>query len=87
MAVLDRYKSVPTYKDKNGNTVSGRYRRLSKDTPCYEVVINKKSTLYVISLQQYGTPLLYWLIADMNDYIDPDTTIDGGTVLKIPSVG
>ena len=49
-------------------------------------VQDKDTTFDELSLRYYNTPLLYWLIADFNDYLDPDIIIPQGTVLKIPKI-
>ena len=71
---------------KRGNTYSRRYKRLSKDTEYYTIVTATYTTLDLIALQQYGSPLMYWLIADFNDYLDPTITIPPQTTLKIPRI-
>lgn len=85
MAVFSRYRNLQTF-EKNGNTYPRRYARVSKDTPYYTVQSSSPATFDLISLQQYGSPLLYWLIADFNDYIDPTVTIPAGTPVKIPRI-
>ena len=86
MAIVTRERNQRTFEDKKGNTYSGTYNRLSKDTPYYTIVTKTYTTLDLISLQQYGTPLMYWLIADFNDYLDPTITIPPKTQLRIPQV-
>lgn len=87
MEILRRYASSRTYQDKNGNTVSGRYKRLDKSSQQYsEILTEGIKTLDIISMENYGTPLLFWLIADMNNIIDPMIDIPSGAKLKIPVI-
>ena len=86
MAIVTRERNQRTFEDRKGNTYSARYKRLSKDTPYYTIVTSSYTTLDLISLQQYGSPLMYWMIADFNDYLDPTVTIPPQTQLKIPQV-
>ena len=83
MAVVSRYRSLSTY-EYNGNDYPRRYARVSKSTPYFEIVATSPTTFDLIALQQYGSPLMYWLIADFNDYIDPTVTLPAGTKIKIP---
>lgn len=63
-----------------------RYKRLDKSMASVTIETNRQTTLDLISLQQYGTPLLFWLIADFNDILDPMIDIPKGTNLKIPVI-
>ena len=86
MAIIHRYTNTPTYQHE-GDTYSIRYKRISKDSPYTTLTITEKNTTFdELSLKYYNTPLLYWLIADFNDYLDPDAVIQQGTVLKIPKI-
>ena len=86
MAIVQRERNQSTFEDRRGNTYSKRYKRLSKDTEYYTIVTATYTTLDLIALQQYGSPLMYWLIADFNDYLDPTITIPPQTTLKIPRI-
>lgn len=83
MAVLSRYANQSTF-EINGNTYARRQHRLSKDREYYVITLNKPSTFDLLALQQYGSPLMYWMIADFNDYLDPTVTLQAGTEIKIP---
>lgn len=83
MAVVSRYRNLGTF-EYNGNTYPRRYKRVSKDTEHYTITTENHTTFDLLALQQYGSPLLYWLIADFNDYIDPTVTIPPQTKIKIP---
>ena len=85
MAILRRYRSQPTIEN-DGNTYSYRYSRLPQNSNYLEIVLDKSMTLDYISFMQYGTPLLYWAIADINNYLDPIITIPEGTRVKIPQL-
>jgi len=87
MDVLRRYENQRTYENQRGDLVSSRYKRISKDTSYILQELDKPSTFDKLSLQHYGTPLMYWLIADLNDYIDPTVELPTGTKIKIPVVG
>lgn len=84
MAVQRRYQSVSTFQDSRGNTYSRRYKGVSKDRTYTQIVTTEPTTFDLLSLQQYGSPLMYWLIANFNDYLDPTVTIPAGTTIKIP---
>ena len=86
MELLKRYDGQRTYTDGKGNTVSGRYKRVDKDLTSIEIVTEKITTLDILAMKHYGTPLLFWLIADYNDISDPMIDIPAGTTLKIPVV-
>lgn len=84
MAIISRYSSLSTYQARQGNTLPRKAARVSKNREYYIVEIEKPTTFDLLALQQYGSPLLYWLIADFNDYLDPDVTLQKGTKIKIP---
>ena len=86
MDVLRRYEGQRTYEDLKGNSFSGRYKRVSKDLSYTLQELDKPSTFDKLSLQHYGTPLMFWLIADFNDYIDPTVDLPIGTKLRIPVI-
>ena len=83
MAVLSRYANQSTF-EVNGSVYARRQKRLSKDREYFVITTNSRTTLDVIALQQYGSPLLYWMIADFNDMLDPTVVLPVGTKLKIP---
>ncbi len=86
MAVVNRERGRSTFEDRRGNTYSRRYKRLDKSTEYYTITTQNYTTLDLVALQQYGSPLMYWMIADFNDYLDPTITIPPKTELKIPRV-
>ena len=86
MAILSRYQSLPTFEDDQGNTYSTRYKRAAKNFQYFEVVLSKPATLDLISQQQYGTPLLYWAIADLNDILNPMVLLPAGMKIKVPQI-
>lgn len=86
MAIIHRYNSTPTYQH-DGDTYSARYKRVYKDSIYTTIVVQGENTTFdKLSLKYYNTPLLYWLIADFNNYLDPDAVIPQGTSLKIPKI-
>lgn len=88
MSFLSRYTNRrSTYEDDRGNVYARRYTRVSKDTEYVDYNVVNPTTLDVIALQQYGTPLMYWIIADFNDMLDPTVTIPAGSVIKLPKLG
>lgn len=87
MEILRRYSGLRIFTDSNGNIASSRYRRVDKNSQQYsEIITSGIKTLDILSMENYGTPLLFWLIADMNDIIDPMIDIPSGTKLKIPVI-
>lgn len=86
MALLRRYKTQETFTDSSGNTGMRPYKRLDKSMGSRTIETDRMTTLDIISLQQYGTPLLFWLIADFNDILDPLKIIPKGTTLQIPVI-
>lgn len=86
MEILRRYQGQRTFTDSQGREASSRYKRVSKETPCSEIKTDKQTTLDILSMLYYGTPLLYWLIADFNDILDPMVDIPAGTSIKIPVI-
>lgn len=88
MDVLRRYSSDRTYTNAAGDSIAGRHKPIAKDAYTYTVIeLDKPSTLDRLSLQFYGTPVMYWLIAEMNDMQDPLMDLDTGIKLKIPVIG
>lgn len=86
MDVISRYASQSTFTDERGNTYSSRYRRSATSYSYITIVTKQEYTLDYLAFNYYGTPILYWLIADANGYIDPTITIPIGTTLKIPQL-
>lgn len=85
MAMVSRYRDLGTF-EVNGNDYPRRYKRVSKSTASYVITVDTPTTFDLLSLQQYGSPLMFWLIADFNDYIDATVTIPAGTRIKIPRI-
>lgn len=87
MDVLRRYSNEILYEDSNGNQHPRRYSRVNKEFSSITIELEKQRTFDDLSLQYFGTPIMYWLIADYNDYLDPDVTLLKGTKIKIPVIG
>ena len=47
------------------------------------VLANESGMLDLVSLRMYNTPVNWWIIAQFNSIINPETAV-AGTVLKIP---
>lgn len=47
------------------------------------VLANESGRLDLVSLRMYNTPVNWWIIAQFNSIINPETAV-AGTVLKIP---
>ena len=86
MDVLRRYENLRTFETPRGDIASARYKRLDKSITTELHELDKPMTLDQLSLQYYGTPLMYWLIADYNDIIDPTVTLKTGLKLNIPII-
>lgn len=86
MAILRRYQGTPTFQDAAGNTFSGRYKKRSKDVDFFVIKTSSPTTLDMLAMKYYNTPLLFWVIQDMNDIIDPMKTIPPNTQIKIPQL-
>ena len=86
MAILRRYEGRSTYESDRGDTYSHRYKREARNFKYTTLITGEPVTLDYLSMTQYGTPLLFWAIADMNDYLDPTITIPAGTEVKIPQL-
>lgn len=87
MDVLRRYENSKNFTDAYGNQIDRRYSRVSKDFSSIQIELDRPRTFDSLSLQFYGTPIMYWLIADYNDYLDPDILLQTGTKIKIPVIG
>lgn len=86
MAILRRYDLQSTFENENGDIFSHRYKRPARNYKFFEVVLDKPMTLDYLSVVHYGTPLLFWAIADLNDLLDPTITLPEGTKIKVPQL-
>jgi len=59
--------------------------RLPKTVPNYtSYTVRDNETFQSISMRVFGTPLLYWRIADINPQVPFPDFIPVGTVVRIP---
>lgn len=82
-----RYKYMWRIEDKQGNIYQETSDKItipisSGDQYC-EVTPEVEGRLDLISHQYYGTPLLWWVIAEASNIFNP-LEIPVGTVLRIP---
>jgi len=84
----DMYKKVLINNNKETDYLDTRITDLVFDT--YTTFIVPQFTIGridLISYIHYDTVDLWWLIAQVNDVIDPITELYMGRVLRIPAVG
>ena len=85
---VSRYKKyMRIYDSDNNNYVETPDPILIKPSSgdrFHRVGVGEDCRLDIISFRYYGTPLLYWAIAEVNDITNP-LKIEPGTVLRIPS--
>ena len=85
---ISRYSGFPFYY----NTLDKKYiygitKQLSLDTPYVLHKVTQTDTLDSLSLQYYGRPDLYWVIADFNRIQDSYIKLsERYETLKIPSI-
>lgn len=83
-----RFRSSKILTDENGNVFFETY--YVRDIPYgdrdsyHEVTPGEEGRLDLISFIYYGTPLLWWVIAEANDIVSPLKDIYAGLVLRIP---
>ena len=74
------------FNQKDGKTYYSTPDRFVKNVERYvNYVIKSTDTLDLIALKHYGNPLLWWIIADMNNIIDP-FKLEIGATIKIPNI-
>lgn len=83
---LSRYASVPLYSDDKGRTYHGTVKWL-RDNAVNTYVCKQGDTLEKIAHQQYGSPILWWVVADINRIVDPFIPLGEGQKLKLVSLG
>jgi len=81
------FKNTPTYR-RDGEVYFGLRRpvviRDSSDS-IYEVKQSDNGSLEDISYKMYGTPKLWWVIAEVNHVMDVHTKVTPGLRIRIPS--
>lgn len=83
-----RYKRLNRVVDNEDDEYIESYEEVifpkRSDDQFYEVEAKYENRLDLISHKFYGTPLLYWVIAEASDLLDPQE-IKTGTLLRIPN--
>lgn len=80
------FATTPVY-NVDGDVVHGLMRRQVLEDPTddiYVVTQNGQNRLWLISHVHYNTPDLWWVIASVNNIVDPMLGVPTGTELKIP---
>lgn len=84
---LSRYQNVPYYFHKiDRKFVVGTTYSLNKDTQYTLYKVQKNDTLDSLALKFYNNPTYFWIIADVNNILDPYRKLDVGSQLKIPAL-
>ena len=83
-----RYSRLNRIIDTDGDEYIESYEPISfperSDDRFYEVESKYENRLDLISHKFYGTPLLYWVIAEASELSDPQV-VPVGTLLRIPN--
>lgn len=86
--ISSRYSRLNRVKDDVGDEYLETYESIpfpeSTDDQYHLVELGEADRLDLISHKYYGTPLLYWVIAEASNIIDP-MDVPAGTTLRIPS--
>jgi hypothetical protein len=88
---LQRYSmfaSTPVYEPEPGLLVFGLMQPpVVPDATdfLYTVTSAGVPRLDLIANEQYGTPSLWWVIASVNNIIDPLVSVPQGTTLRMPT--
>ena len=85
---VSRYHNLQRIKDDEGDEYIETYERIDfperSDDQYHLVESGEENRIDLISYEYYGTPLLYWVIAEASGLTDP-FVIPAGTTLRIPS--
>lgn len=85
-----RYYFTPEVIDSNDNTLYDLFQGVdysNYEEFIYHIVgVDERNRLDIIAYKYYQNATYWWLIAMVNDIIDPFIVVPG-TQLKIPSVG
>ena len=86
---ISRYsKFYYTYNTLDGKYIYNITSKLNRDVDYTIHNISDYDTLDLLSLNYYGRPDLYWILADFNNIRDPFIHLkDKYDTLKIPSLG
>lgn len=84
-----RYDNCDVVVQRDGTEFRESFEKLNVEVSGrdkYHVVLaGEKNRLDIISYKYYGTPLMYWIIAEANEINNP-TMIEPGTVIRIPDL-
>lgn len=85
---LNRYTNIPMYYHTiDQKEICGIGSNLSKDTPYLTHEIQPTDTLDKLSLNYYGNPTYWWVIAYFNDIQDAFIRLqDFYRTIKIPTI-
>lgn len=87
-ATGSRYHQCNRIKDDEGDEYIESYEGISiperSDDRYHQVEPGEVNRLDLISYKYYGTPLLYWVIAEASGLDDPQI-VPAGATLRIPS--
>ena len=85
---MSRYKTLMRIIETNGDEYIESYDEIivpeTSDDYFHEVQTGEVNRLDLISFKYYGTPLLWWVIAEVSEIINP-LKVPAGTILRIPS--
>lgn len=85
---LSRYSAFPYYYNTyDKKYIYGVTKQMSHNASYSDYTVAKTDTLEKIALKFYGSPELYWILADFNDINDPfEKLYNKYKVIKIPSM-
>jgi hypothetical protein len=79
---LSRYRLVSENREGSAVIIASR---TTQSVPNYSsYTVRDKETFQSISMRLFGTPLLYWRIADINPQVPFPNFIPVGTTIRIP---
>jgi hypothetical protein len=83
---FSRYSSVPMYSDSKGQTYHGITKWIDNDDANI-YVCKQGDTLEKIAFKEYGSPTLWWVVADVNRIINPALELEMNQKLKLIPLG
>lgn len=85
---FSRYRNLNVFIDDVGDeyleTYSGYEIPITSGDKYHQIETGEEGRLDLIAYKYYGHPMLYWIIAEANEIIDP-LSITVGDILRIPS--
>ena len=83
---FSRYNNFPYFYDTLDNKyIYGTTSYLRQDTPYILHKVQQNDSFDSLALEYYNNPTYFWVIADFNRVRDPYTSLEIGTMIKIPS--